>query len=148
MKKGFFSNAPIFNEEEAKHKLIMERIAIMKMADEGIHSKAILNYWSDTSGECHAFPIFTTDTAADICNRYSDLYPIELEQMIKDVSDTNENLYNSDGMSKYRTKMLKLKVPIIMYRALQYLDPDFWENRKNMNWVMEYLPKLKVGTNV
>ena len=138
----FFSNDLCLTEEEAKHRLIVERMACNKMADNGRPVRAILNYWSESSGECHCFPIFTSDSVQDVINRYSDLFPIELAQTIDEVSKIRETLHNTSGMSKYKTTMTKLKVPIILYRAIQYVDSDFWNVQRNINWISQIMSKL------
>lgn len=137
-----FSNTPVFNEEEAKHKLILERMALMKSE---LPTKALLNYWSDTTGECHCFPVFKTDMPIDIINRYCDTFPREYQDLINEVKTMNKNLHNENAMSKEKTNMAKLRIPILVYRALTELDENFWIGNRGIKWLENNIKPLKIG---
>ena len=89
--------------------------------------KTMLYCWSDLTGECHIFPIFTTDNIQDIANRYADLFPLECKEALKEVRAMNSNLYDWKGMSKERINMAQLRLPLTLYKAIGTLDPGFWQ---------------------
>jgi len=108
--------------------------------------KIILFCLSDTSAEAHYFPIFYSDNLEDVCNRYSDLFPIELETCIKEVQAINQNLYHENAMSKERLNMAKLKIPLTLYKILDAFDEEFWQlTSKKVKWLQKYFNKFKVG---
>ena len=137
-----FSNKPVFDKEEAFQKLFTERLALIRGS---LPVKTILNYWSDTTGECHCFPIFKTDKPIDILNRYYDTFPQEYADVVKEVKEMNNALHNTNGMSKERTNMAKLRIPIIVYRALSELDENFWEGNKGIKWLENNIKPLNLG---
>lgn len=140
-KKSAFSNRPVFNKDEALAKLFTERLALDR-GDLPLMSK--LNYWSETTGECHCFPIFVSDKPIDIINRYSDVFPREYRELCNEVKDINNTLHNDNAMSKEKTNMAKLKIPILVYRAMMELRPDFWETG-GMKWLEKNIRPLKIG---
>jgi len=107
--------------------------------------KRILHYWSDTTCECYAIPIFTSDGPMDIVNRYFDLFPAEAAQFVAEVKDTNDNLLHSNGMSKEQLQMLKIKVPLIVYKAMEEINPAFWQGKDGMKWFEQNIKQFKVG---
>ena len=137
-----FDRTPVYDDEQAKYRLFVERLALTR-SDLPILTK--LNYWSDTTGECHCFPIFTTDKPIDIINRYCDAFPMEYQNLVDEVKQMNANLHNEDGMSKERTNMAKLRIPILVYRALAELDSNFWEGNKGIKWLENNVKPLRIG---
>jgi len=141
-----WDNTPVFDDYEAFLKLRMEKDQIHR------HFSAnqlliILNLSSDTTGETHAFPIFKSDTMHDLCNRYSDLFPVELKQAIKEVEGMNQTLYDSKGMSKERINMAELRLPLTLYTILSTKDPNFWKelDAKKIRMLRSYFGNLKIG---
>lgn len=141
----YFSNKPIFTEDEMFERLFLER-RVLTASDLPI--KIILNYWSDSTGECHCFPIFKTDKAMDIINRYADVFPLEYKKLVTEVKDINDTLYNDSGMSQAKINMAKLKIPIIVFRAMEEIDPNFWNGDKGMKWMRANIKPLKIGNTV
>jgi hypothetical protein len=137
-----FSNMPLADRDEAMLRLFTER-NVLNSSD--LPVKSILNYWSETTLECHCFPIFTTDSPIDILHRYSDIFPREYAELVKEVKDLNANLHNDNGMSKEKLNMAKLKIPIIVYRALTELDPNFWDGDKGVKWLENNIKPIRVG---
>jgi len=142
IKDYMFDNKIVFTKDASFHKMYFERQELSKL---GLPIKSFLNYWSDTTGECHTFPVFKTDLPIDIVNRYYDLFPAEFAEFSQGVKDFNDTLHSNDGMSKERTNMAKLKVPIIVYKALVELDPDFWMGTAGLKWIEKNVKQFKVG---
>lgn len=137
-----FTNKPIFNKEEAMARLFTERMALTR-SDLPIKTK--LNYWSETTGECHCFPIFNTDTPLDVMTRYSDVFPMEYEDLVQEVKNINLTSFNNNGMSKEGLNMAKMKIPLLVYRAIDELNPNFWDGEKGLKWFEDNIKPLKVG---
>lgn len=146
MGKFGLDNTPVVDKEVMMDRLARERAAIIKMQRlDGLPVKSMLNYWSDSTFECHCFPVFLSDKPIDIVNRYTDLFPREYKNFVEEVKDINATLYNPNGMSKEKINMAKLKVPVIVYKALQTLDEDFWIGDKGIKWIEQNVKPFKVG---
>jgi len=139
---SYFDNSPVIDQESMYLRLFLERQALLKS---DLPIKSILNYWSETTFECHSFPIFHTDKPIDIMNRYCDVFPREYKELVKEVKDINETLYNENGMSKEKINMAKLKIPLLVYRAMTELEPEFWDGNKGVKWLESNVKPLKVG---
>ena len=136
-----FDRTPVVNKDEMFDRLFVERQALEKS---GIPIKTILNYWSDTTYECHCFPVFKADKPLDIINRYSDTFPMEYKALVQEVKDLNSNLLNTNGMSKEKTNMAKLRIPILVYRAMMEMSETFWEEG-GMKWMEQTIKPLRIG---
>ena len=141
-----WDNTPVFDDFRAWKKLQIEKGDI-KLHFPASNIKMILNLNAESTGEVHAFPIFNSDTFEDLCNRYGDLFPLELKQTIKEVESINQTLYNPDGMSKEKLNMAKLKMPLTLYTILSTYDPDFWLNLDagKIKKMEGYFSKFKIG---
>ncbi len=141
-----WDNTPVFNDYEAFLKLKLEKDEIKKSFSAS-NIIAVLNLSADSTGETHAFPIFHSDTIQDLCNRYSDLFPMELKATIKEVESMRLDLYNPNGMSKERTNMAKLRLPLTIWTVISTRDPEYWKDldAKKVRILSSYLGKLKVG---
>lgn len=141
-----WDNTPVFNDYEAFLKLKLEKDEIHKSFSPD-NVIAILNLSANSTGETHAFPIFKSDTIHDLCNRYSDLFPAELKDTIKEVESMRIDLYNPNGMSKERTNMAKLRLPLTIWTIISTRDPDYWKdlNAKKVRLLCSYLGNLKIG---
>ncbi len=144
-----WDNTPVFNDYEAFLKLRLEKDEINKSFSSS-NIITILNLSADSTGETHAFPIFHSDTIQDLCNRYSDLFPVELKETIKEVNFMRLDLYNPNGMSKERTNMAKLRLPLTIWTIISTKDPDFWKELtpKKVRLLCSYLGNLKIGASI
>jgi len=142
-----FSNRPCLNQNEFTYRIFcVEKPAIDAMIKKGYPIAEIMYYWSESTGEAHAFPVFYTDAIKDVVNRYCDLFPREVAEFASSLAEYNKVLDNSKGFGKTGDIMHKMSMPLGLYRALMTLDQDFWHDKKNERTVMRLIPKLtKVG---
>lgn len=129
-----FDRRPVTTKDEFIYRIFaVEKPALEAMIQKGYPIKEILYYWSDLSAEAHALPIFSSDSPDDIVNRYSDFFPIELKLFAEGLAEYNKTLNSSSGMSDGGDMALKVRCPIGLYRALIAFDPNFWQDKRNLN---------------
>ena len=138
-----FDKRPITSKNDFIYRIFaVEKPAIEAMIAKGHPVREILYYWSDVSLEAHALPIFASDSVEDIVNRYSDFFPLEIQAFVKELSEYNKALNKSSGMSDNGEMAIKVKCPIGLYRALVFLDENFWHDKKNVNSFRKSFSKI------
>ena len=135
---------PCLTDDQVVRRIVEEQQA-WRTRQHDYKVKELISYASETTGECHIFPVFETDKVEDLCNRYSDLFPEECKLALKQIQDTRGSLYNETGMSKEKLNLIKLKLPIILYRAIDILIEGFWNDKKSLNWFLSNFEKFKLG---
>ena len=132
--RSTFDLRPVTTQNEFVYRIFaVEKPAIEAMIAKGHPVREILYYWSDISAEAHALPIFMSDSVEDVVNRYSDFFPVELREFVSTLSEYNKALNKSSGTSDGGDMALKVKCPVGLYRALVALDPNFWQDKRNIN---------------
>lgn len=90
------------------------------------------------------FPIFTRDTLETILDRYYKFYPDEANGLMADVSEDSKNLLTENGMSSLKLLRLGMKIPVVVFWAMKFIDDEFWfkDNAKNFRKFISLCPKL------
>lgn len=141
--RSTFDRQPIKTLEEYNYRInVVEKPVVDNMIAKGYPIREVMYYWSEASLECHAFPIFSTDSIQDVVNRYSDFFPREISLFMSELNEFNKTLNTPTGMSDNGTMAIKVKCPLGLYRALICLDPDFWHSKQNLNRFRRSFSKL------
>lgn len=140
-------------DSEITMRLLEDRMEILQMRDEGYSITAMVSYHSPTTLETHCLPVFHSDTLEDICNRYVDFFPKECQQAIQEAKHLAQTFYHQDGLSKSKTIMASLRVPLGLWKLLDAWRPGFWDvvlgqnrfaNAALIKRLLSYMPKLSL----
>lgn len=135
-------------DNEVAMRITIDRAACNELWERGYPVKTIAAWQSPLTFECHAMPIFNTDTWQDVCNRYFDLFPKEAALSVKEIENHNAALDQS-GFSADKTLFMMGKVPKGLEKFLDCWHPkgDFWRDKVKRKAFFSYFKKFKVGKN-
>lgn len=146
-------HSPCFSDEDIALRIVIDQKMIQKLIDEGHQVRALVSYHSAVTMETHCLPIFAQDTMEDVCNRYYDFFPKECKQTMQDTEALSSTLYRGDGLSKAKTMMSSLRIPLGLWKLLETWNPSIWEiengafkNKRLIKALTSYMPKLKMQT--
>lgn len=106
---------------------------------------ANLNYLSELTGEFGVIIVRPGTTEDDILTQYGQKFPRECALMINTIAELSGSLNRSNGMSKEGIIMALAKIPEVVFLAMRFLDPEYWEKPNAMLRFVRKYPRFGMG---
>lgn len=92
-----------------------------------------------------SFPIFKTDTLADVLPRYFKVFKSECDVFLKELMQEKSSLDNEKGFSKTRNMRKSAVLPDILTAIIREYFPHYLAGREGLRELKKLLPACFIG---